>query len=93
MILVKSAPALDYQESFISQTAQIPKGKFQEKQPLSITLNIYYQSRRSDLSDELFCDMLQMAQIIYNDRQITEKHLYHHIDRNNPRVEATISSL
>jgi len=90
-IIVKSENALAYENSFLSQTQKVKKGAFQEKEFLKLTLHIYYQSWRSDLSDELFCDLLQKSQIIPNDRYIVEKHLYHHIDTENPRVEAEIT--
>jgi hypothetical protein len=89
----KSDKALHYEKSFILQAINVSKDTFAVKQPLKITLHIYYQSHRSDLSDELFCDLLQKSSIIPNDRYITIKHLYHHIDRINPRVEVELESI
>ena len=89
----KSSKALKYEDYFIMQAVSIKRGLFVDKEPLKLTCHIYYQSKLSDLSDELFCDLLQKSGIIPNDRYIVEKHLYHHIDKINPRVEAEISSL
>ena len=61
--------------------------------PVSITAHIYYRSERSDLSDELLSDALERADIIRNDRQIVEKHLYRHVDRDNPRVEVVVEAI
>lgn len=57
---------------------------------VSLTATIYYASRRPDLDESLICDVLQKAGVIGNDRQIKEKHIYHGLDRDNPRAEIEI---
>lgn len=93
MFSAKSDNALAYETDFLQQASNIPKGTFKDKEPLKLICHIYYRSGRSDLSDELFCDLLQKSGIIPNDRQIVEKHLYHHIDQDKPRVEGEITRI
>ena len=50
---------------------------------------IYYASNRPDLDESLILDVLQ-GRIYRNDRQVREKHIYHGIDKKNPRAEITI---
>ena len=52
---------------------------------------IIYASQRPDLDDTLLCDTLQKAGIIVNDRQIREKHLWHAIDKERPRVHVALT--
>jgi len=89
-IIVKSQEALNYERSFASQVAGVPRGTFGEKDGLSLTAHIFYSSRRPDLSDELICDLLEKTGIIHNDRQIVHKTLIKGLDRDNPRVEVEV---
>jgi len=83
-MIIKSAKALSYVESFIRQ---VPKPlRVNIDTPIAVTLTMYYQSNRSDLSAELIYDCLQKAGVIKNDRQIVEAHHYKRIDKANPRV-------
>ena len=60
--------------------------------PLRMTLRIFYASERPDLDESLVLDLLQ--QVVYgNDRQVREKHVYHAIDRTNPRAEIRVEPL
>jgi len=52
---------------------------------------IYYASQRPDLDVSLLMDCIQKCGLLTNDRQIREKHIYHAIDKLNPRCEFTIS--
>lgn len=71
--------------------------------PVAVTLRIYYASERPDLDESIVLDVLQdqrakvgakrvvVARGVYlNDRQVREKHVYHGIDRVNPRVEIEV---
>lgn len=66
---------------------QAPRKKFiPDHHPIKLTAIIYYQSRRSDLSAELLCDLIEKAGIIENDRLIFKKDIEKRIDPKNPRV-------
>jgi Holliday junction resolvase RusA-like endonuclease len=69
-------------------------------------LRIYYASQRPDLDESVILDVLQnrykgkgdARQLIQkgvyaNDRQVREKHVYHGIDKMNPRTEIEIEPL
>ena len=60
--------------------------------PLRMTLRIFYASERPDLDESIVLDLLQ--QVVYgNDRQVREKHVYHAIDRTNPRAEIRVEPI
>ena len=85
-MFVKSQKALDYVEDAKRQVAvrePLLLGK------LKFTATIYYASERPDLDESLLLDALQSV-IYKNDRQIREKHIFHAIDRRNPRAEVVI---
>lgn len=54
-------------------------------EPLAINITIYYRTQRPDLDESVILDGLQ-GLIYQNDRQIREKHIYHAIDKDNPRA-------
>ena len=56
---------------------------------VKVTITIYYASERPDLDESLILDGLQ-GRIYKNDRQVREKHVFHAIDRLNPRTEILI---
>lgn len=56
---------------------------------LRIDLWIYYRTQRPDLDESLILDLLQ-GKIYENDRQVRERHVYHMIDKENPRIEILI---
>ncbi len=55
------------------------------KGDIKATIDIWYKSRRPDLDESLILDLLQGYAYI-NDRQIKEKHIYWHLDKENPRA-------
>lgn len=64
------------------------------EQPLKATINVFYQSYRSDVDVEYVYDLLQEAGVVANDRYIRVKHVDgRFVDKNNPRVEITIEEL
>lgn len=80
---IKSQKALNYVASFKLQ-AQQQLGEIWEDD-VSVTIHIYYASRRPDLDESVILDCLQ--DVAYrNDRQVKEKHIYWHLDRENPRA-------
>lgn len=92
MASIKSEAALCFEQSFYWQ---IKSQKPAEPMTGDLRLEavIFYQSNRSDLSDELLCDLCEKSGIIVNDRQFKVKHLYHRIDKIRPRVEFKITPL
>ena len=85
--VVKSTKALAYERDALKQIRP-PASPIQGD--VSLTATIFYASRRPDLDESLICDVLQKAGVIGNDRQIKEKHIYHGLDRENPRAELQI---
>ena len=71
--------------------------------PIRMEVTMYYQSRRSDLDISLIQDIFQQKVnkngyvefegIYKNDRQIDEIIAVRKLDKENPRVEATITEL
>ncbi len=95
LAVIKSAKARAYCADFMRQVGRRPTPIF--TCDVVLKASVYYASQRLDLDITLFQDCLQkgsdkhpMANIISNDRQIKEIHLYHHIDREKPRVEFEI---
>ena len=82
-MFIKSSKALSYAESFSLQVrplAELLEG------PLRADIWVYYATQRPDLDESLILDLLQ-GKVYLNDRQVRERHVYHYIDRENPRVE------
>jgi Holliday junction resolvase RusA-like endonuclease len=87
--LIKSQKALDYVAA-VKRTYP-PLSPLLEGD-LRMTADVYYASRRPDLDVSLILDALEG--IAYrNDRQVREMHLYHHLDRENPRAEITLEEM
>ena len=57
---------------------------------LSVTMTIFYASRRPDLDESVILDCMQ-DKIYKNDRQVKEKHIHWGLDRDNPRAEITVT--
>ena len=91
--LFKSKELKQYEESFAEQlkdTSLIEHLWFDDK--FGITMNIYFQSNRSDLDNaaKVILDCLQTNSIIKNDRNCWLLHMTKEIDKLNPRVEIFI---
>ena len=84
---IKSAKALSFLESFQLQCQKVNPLL---EDDLSITMTIYYSSRRPDLDESVVLDAMQ-GYIYKNDRQVKEKHVYWGLDKGNPRVEVSIA--
>lgn len=87
--LIKSEKALKYSEEFKRQCPVLEKLM---EGDLSITIHIYYASRRPDLDESLILDLLQ-KRIYNNDRQIKAKHIYWHLDKEAPRCLITVEPI
>lgn len=87
--IIKSRKALQYARD---ATLQIPAQWPLIIGPVAVTLRMFYSSERPDLDESLVLDVLQ-KRVYANDRQVREKHVYHAIDRANPRVEVSIRPL
>lgn len=80
---IKSQKALFYTDTFRTQASPIDPLL---EGDLSVTMHVHYASRRPDLDESLILDLLQG--IVYvNDRQVKEKHIYWHLDKECPRAE------
>lgn len=83
---IKSDKARGYAKDFLAQVKPILPLYDGE---LRLDMWIYYASRRPDLDESLILDLLQ--DVVYaNDRQVRERHVYHGLDRESPRVEILI---
>lgn len=59
---------------------------------VSVTMRLFYASRRSDLNEDQILDLLQ-KRVYRNDRQVWEKHVYKAIDKANPRAEIIVAPI
>ena len=88
-LFIKSKKALDYSTSFDTQCMVLDELLEGDR---SVTMIIYYASRRPDLDESLVLDLLQ-GKIYLNDRQIKKKKIYWGLDKDNPRTVISISKL
>jgi hypothetical protein len=104
--VIKSKKARDYEEDALRQlTGNL---RVMMTGPVRVTLRIYYASERPDLDESVILDVLQArfakrvegqprqverTGVYLNDRQVREKHVYHDIDRDNPRAEIEVEQL
>ena len=87
--LIKSQKALDYNEAF---QKQCPKLSPLMEGDVSVTITIYYASRRPDLDESVILDAMQ-GLVYLNDRQVKEKHIFWGLDKTNPRAEIIVELL
>lgn len=96
---IKSKKARGYEADALPQ---IPvSARVRLEGPVRVTLRIWYASERPDLDESVVLDVLQdrwskrdsnghrmlvQAGVYRNDRQVREKHVFHAIDKRNPRV-------
>ena len=86
---IKSKKARDYVAMF---DKQCPVLQELLEGDLSVTITIFYATRRPDLDESLVLDLLQ-GKIYLNDRQIKKKKIYWGLDKDNPRTVISISKL
>jgi Holliday junction resolvase RusA-like endonuclease len=98
--VIKSKKARDYERDAVLQIPAHAKVMLQGR--LRVTLRIFYASERPDLDESVILDVLQAKKkdgdivrkgVYLNDRQVREKHVFHAIDRANPRAEIEIEEL
>jgi Holliday junction resolvase RusA-like endonuclease len=87
--VIKSPKARQYEREAAYQIRKLPHLL---TGPLAVTIHVFYASERPDLDESIILDVLQ-GRIYANDRQVREKHVYHAIDRANPRAEITVKPL
>ena len=88
--LIKSHKALTYSDLFQRQIK--PLGLTPMSGDVRVTMHIWYASRRPDLDESLILDLLQ-GHAYVNDRQVKEKHIYWHLDKDDPRSEILVEEL
>ncbi len=101
---IKSDKARDYEKAAALQIP--PDARIMITGPVRVTLRIYYASQRPDLDESVVLDVLQAKYygkgdarqlvqngVYRNDRQVREKHVFHAIDRDNPRAEITVEEI
>ena len=89
---IKSQKALNYVKAIQLQANALRLPMFEKGVNLSITMHIFYASRRPDLDESVILDALQ--EIVYhNDRQIKEKHIYWGLDKVEPRCEIELREI
>jgi Holliday junction resolvase RusA-like endonuclease len=102
--LIKSKKARDYERDAMLQIP--PAARQRIEGPVRVTLRIFYATERPDLDESVVLDVLQdrhrgkgearelvQKGVYRNDRQVREKHVYHAIDRANPRAEIEVETL
>lgn len=103
---VKSKEALAYERDALKQIP--PSARLMILGPVKVTLRLFYASERPDLDESIVLDVLQAKYtkavgdvprslihrgVYVNDRQVREKHVYHAIDKANPRAEIEVEPL
>jgi Holliday junction resolvase RusA-like endonuclease len=100
--IIKSEKARNYEAAAAKQIP--PDARVMFTGPVRVTLQIFYATERPDLDESVILDVLQAkyrkgtkelerAGVYVNDRQVREKHVYHAIDRDNPRAAIVVESL
>lgn len=98
---IKSDKARGFEASALKQIP--PACRVQFASQVAVSMRIYYASERPDLDESLILDILQdrfvrvnglrvlvQKGVYKNDRLVREKHIYHGIDKLNPRVEIDV---
>lgn len=86
---IKSKDALSYLHTFGIQCPTLDPPFTGD---LHMDIDIYYQSRRSDLDESIIMDALQ-GKVYVNDRQVRSKFVRGFIDKDNPRAIIKITPL
>jgi len=85
-LFIKSQGARDFCDAAITQLRLIKGKRKTIEGEVGLEITIFYPSKRSDLSPELFLDCLQHAELISNDRNVREYFCRKEVDSKNPRV-------
>lgn len=104
--VIKSKAAREYEAMALQQIP--PKARVQLEGPVRVTLRVFYKTELPDLDESVVLDVLQdrwkkdkqtdtrvlLQKGVYrNDRQVREKHVFHGIDKANPRTEVIVEPL
>lgn len=91
----KNPKAVKFEKDFLLQVPPEVRqlGLGSDKTPLRANVSVYYPSWRQDVDVEIVWDLLQKAGVVSNDRWIREKHIYGHVDKDNPRVEIRLEEI
>lgn len=87
--LIKSQKALTYADAFQQQCVPVEQPTSKD---VAVEIHIWYASRRPDLDESLILDLLQ-GKLYLNDRQVKEKHIYWHQDKECPRCVITVREI
>ncbi len=90
---IKSSKALNYEKAALYQLRAVTRGREALLKPCGVNIVIYYASNRPDLDESVILDVLQKAGVYKNDRLVHEKHIYHALDKLNPRAEIKVWEL
>lgn len=88
--LIKSDKALGYSDMFQRQARNFFFAPLEGD--VRVTMHIWYASRRPDLDESLILDLLQGVTYL-NDRQVKEKHIFWHLDPDEPRTEIVVEQI
>lgn len=101
---IKSPEARAFERDALRQIP--PAARVRLEGPVRVTMRLFYATERPDLDESLVLDVLQdryakhgeqrhlvQAGVYRNDRQVREKHVYHAIDRVNPRAEILVEPI
>lgn len=86
---IKSEKALNYAKKFKEQCPVLDPLL---EGDLRVHIHIWYASRRPDLDESLILDLMQDC-IYKNDRQVKERHVYWHLDKDDPRSEILVERM
>lgn len=105
-MFIKSDKALAYERDALRQIP--PSARMRLEGPVRMTLRVFYATERPDLDESIILDVLQdryekdkktnervlvQKGVYRNDRQVREKHVFHAIDKRNPRAEIEIEPM
>ena len=86
---IKSDKARRYTESFKSQCPKLDNPLTKD---VSVSIKIWYASRRPDLDESIILDAMQ-GLIYVNDRQVKVKYIEWGLDKENPRSEIRVQEI
>ena len=89
--MYKTKALKEYEESFLEQCV-VYKDKNIEGN-LRIQVTVYYPNRKSDIDNSLkvLLDMMQKVKAFDNDNKVAEIEIFKRLDKENPRVEFSIT--
>lgn len=87
---IKSAKARAYEHAAKLHLLTLKLKPFER--PVKVTLRIFYRTQRPDLDPSVVLDVMQ-GHCFRNDRLVREMHLFHGIDKANPRTEFLVMEI